>query len=293
MSFERLIHPRSIAVIGASTNPGKVGYSILKNIIDGGFTGDVFPVNPTAKEILGKECFPSLKAIPAAVDCAVIVVKRDQVLSVLTECAEKPILSIITITAGFKETGEEGKQLQLEIARLVRQNNMTMLGPNCLGFINPWHKLNASFGQAAGEPGSIAIISQSGALITAIQDMAASNKIGFSLLASLGNKATLDEVEFIQNLQRDESTSVIAAYLEDISRGQEFMRVAERVGKTKPIIILKSGRTTSGAKAASSHTGSLAGADSAYKCAFDRTGVIRVDSIEHLFDVSMRAARES
>ena len=290
MSFERLIHPRSIAVIGASTNPGKVGYSILKNIIDGGFTGDVFPVNPTAKEILGKECFPSLKAIPAAVDCAVIVVKRDQVLSVLTECAEKAILSIITITAGFKETGEEGKKLQLEIARLVRQNNMTMLGPNCLGFINPWHKLNASFGQAAGEPGSIAIISQSGALITAIQDMAASNKIGFSLLASLGNKATLDEVEFIQNLQRDESTSVIAAYLEDISRGQEFMRVAERVGKTKPIIILKAGRTTAGAKAASSHTGSLAGADSAYKCAFDRTGVIRVDSIEHLFDVSMAFA---
>jgi acetyltransferase len=150
--------------------------------------------------------------------------------------------------------------------------------------------LNASFGQALGEPGSIACISQSGALITAIQDMAASNKIGFSLLASLGNKATLDEVEFIQNLQRDESTRVIAAYLEDISRGQEFMRVAERVGKSKPIVILKSGRTSAGAKAASSHTGSLAGADSAYKCAFDRTGVIRVDSIEHLFDVSMAFA---
>ena len=290
MSFEKLLRPRSIAVIGASTSPEKVGHNILSNIIKGGFAGDIYPVHPTAAELLGKKCYPSVKNIPGAVECAVIVIKRDMVIATLKECAEKGVQAVITITAGFKETGEEGKKLQLEIARIVRQNNITMLGPNCLGLINPWHKLNASFGQALGEPGSIACISQSGALITAIQDMAASNKIGFSLLASLGNKATLDEVEFIQNLQRDETTRVIAAYLEDISKGQEFMRVAERVGKSKPIVILKAGRTSAGAKAASSHTGSLAGADAAYKCAFDRTGVIRVDSIEHLFDVSMAFA---
>jgi acetyltransferase len=290
MSFEKLLRPKSIAVIGASTSPGKVGYNILSNIISGGFEGEIYPVNPTVTELLGKKCYPSLKDIPLPVDCAVIVIKRDMVIPVLKECGEKGVQGVITITAGFKETGEEGKKLQLEIAHIVRQYNITMLGPNCLGLINPWHKMNASFGQALGEPGSIACISQSGALITAIQDMAASNKIGFSLLASLGNKASLDEVEFIQNLQRDEQTRVIAAYLEDISRGQEFMRVAERVGKSKPIVILKAGRTNAGAKAASSHTGSLAGADSAYKCAFDRTGVIRVDSIEHLFDVSMAFA---
>lgn len=235
MSFEKLLRPRSIAVIGASANPAKVGYSILKNIIDGGFNGDVYPVNPTSGEILGRTCFPSIKDIPVAPDCAVITIKRDQVLPVLKECAEKSVLSIITITAGFKETGEEGKQLQLEIARFVRQNNMTMLGPNCLGFINPWHKLNASFGQALGEPGSIAIISQSGALITAIQDMAASNKIGFSLLASLGNKATLDEVEFIQNLQRHEATSVIAAYLEIFPAGRNSCALPSALARPNPL----------------------------------------------------------
>ena len=290
MSFEKLLRPKSIAVIGASSNPGKVGYNILNNIITGGFEGEIYPVNPTVSELLGKKCYPSLKAIASPVECAVIVIKRDMVIPTLKECGEKGVQGVITITAGFKETGEEGKKLQLEIAQVVREYNITMLGPNCLGLINPWHKLNASFGQEQGEPGSIACISQSGALITAIQDMAAANKIGFSLLASLGNKASLDEVEFIQNLQRDENTRVIAAYLEDISRGQEFMRVAERVGKIKPIVILKAGRTNAGAKAASSHTGSLAGADAAYKCAFERTGVIRADSIEHLFDISMAFA---
>ena len=147
------------------------------------------------------------------------------------------------ITAGFAETGEEGQKLQAEIQHIVKENGITMMGPNCLGLINPWHKLNASFGQALGAPGSIALISQSGALIAAIQDLAASNEIGFSVLASLGNKATLDEVEFLENLQSDPYTKVISAYLEDISRGQEFMRVAEKVNKTKPVIILKAGRT--------------------------------------------------
>ena len=251
MSFKKLLRPRSIAIIGASSHPVKVGFSILSNIITGGFEGDIYPVNPKASEILGKQCYASVKDIPEPVECAIIVVPRDHVIPMLKECADKSIQSVIIITAGFKETGEEGKNLQLDISRIARQHNMTMLGPNCLGLINPGHKLNASFGQAIGEPGSVACISQSGAMIAAIQDMAASNKIGFSLLASLGNKATLDEVEFIQHLQRDEATRVIAAYLEDISKGQDFMRVAERVSKSKPIVILKAGRTSSGAKAAS------------------------------------------
>jgi acetate---CoA ligase (ADP-forming) len=290
MSFEGLLRPQSIAVIGASSTPGRVGHDVLRNIIEGGFEGEIYPINPKVNELMGKKSYASVKDIPGPVDCAVIAINRDLVIPMLLECSEKSIHGIVVITAGFKETGPEGKKLQLEITRIAQQNNMTLLGPNCLGLINPWHKLNASFGQKLDTPGSIACISQSGALITAMQDMAASNKIGFSLLASLGNKATLDEVAFFQNLQSDPTTRVIAAYLEDISKGQEFMRVAERVSKSKPILILKSGRTSAGAKAASSHTGSLAGADSAYQSAFERTGVIRVNSIEHLFDVAMAFA---
>jgi acetyltransferase len=286
MSFAKLVRPASVAVVGASANPDKVGYAVLNNIIVAGFAGEIYAVNPAGTEILGKKCYKSLIEIPGEVDCAVVIIKRDLVLPVLSDCVTKGIKAVIVITAGFAETGEDGKRLQHEIAQVARQAGITMLGPNCLGFINPAHKFNASFGQALGDPGSIALISQSGALITAIQDFAATGKIGFSILASLGNKASLDEVEFLENLKYDDNTKVIAAYLEDISRGQDFMRVAERVGKIKPIVILKAGRTQAGARAASSHTGSLAGADAAYNSAFERTGVIRAQSIEHLLDVA-------
>lgn len=286
MSFDMLLRPKSIAVIGASSDPGKVGNNVLVNIVNGGYEGSIYPINPRAYTINGIRCYPAIKDVPGEIDLAVIVIKRDLVIPMLKQCAEKSIKAVIVITAGFAETGEEGKKLQAEIQHIVKENGITMMGPNCLGLINPWHKLNASFGQALGAPGSIALISQSGALIAAIQDLAASNEIGFSVLASLGNKATLDEVEFLENLQSDPYTKVISAYLEDISRGQEFMRVAEKVNKTKPVIILKAGRTAGGARAASSHTGSLAGTDSAYASAFERAGVIRADSIEQLFDIS-------
>jgi acetyl coenzyme A synthetase (ADP forming)-like protein len=290
MNFKKLLKPESVAVIGASADTTKVGNNVLENMVSGGYAGKIYPVNPKADEILGMKCFRSILDIKDQVDLAVIAVKREIVASVLKDCATGGVEAAIIITAGFSETGEEGKRLQEEVAQIARQNRMALLGPNCLGLINPWLRLNASFGQAAGEPGPIALISQSGALITAIQDMAAHNKIGFSMLASIGNKATLDEVEFLQMLQRDENTNVITAYLEDISRGQEFMRVAERISKNKPIVVLKAGRTASGAKAASSHTGSLAGSDSAYASAFERTGVIRVDSIERLLDIAVAFA---
>jgi len=290
MSFGKLLKPESVAIIGASADKTKVGNNVLENIISGGYTGTIYPVNPKADEILGKRCYHSLLEIPVPVDCAVIAVKRDIVLPVLKDCVTKGVEAVIIITAGFAETGEEGKRLQDDIAQIARQNRITLLGPNCLGLISPWLRLNASFGQAIGEPGPIALVSQSGALISAIQDMASHDRIGFSLLASIGNKAAIDEVEFLQMLQRDDNTKVITAYLEDISRGQEFMRIAERISKNKPIVILKAGRTASGAKAASSHTGSLAGADSAYASAFERTGVIRVESIESLLDISIALA---
>ena len=286
MSFEKLLAPRSVAVIGASTNPAKVGHSVLYNIVSGGFEGEVYPINPGAESILDRRAYPSVKDVPGEIDLAVVVVKRDLVLPVLRECRGKGTTAAIIITAGFGESDEQGRKLQKQIAQLGRESRMTIVGPNCLGVINPWIKLNAAFGQGAGEAGHVALVSQSGALITAIQDWAATGKVGFSVVASIGNKACIDEVDFLEQLRKDEHTRVVAAYIEDISRGQEFMRIAERVSKEKPVVVLKSGRTTAGAKAASSHTGSLAGADAAYGCAFARTGVIRVESIEHLFDVA-------
>ena len=290
MSFTKLLRPASIAVIGASANRKKVGNNVLLNILQGGFEGKVYPVNPKAEEIEGAQCYPSIDKIEDTIDLAVIVIKRDLVIPMLRACGNKGVKAVVIITAGFGETGEEGRKLQQEIIKIVKQFKMTMMGPNCLGLINPWHKVNAAFGQGIGSPGPIALISQSGALITAIQDLAVEEHIGFSVLASLGNKATLDEVTFLRNLRDDNNTKVIAAYLEDIARGQEFMRIAEQVNKTKPIIVLKSGRTAAGAQAASSHTGSLAGSDSAYTSAFERSGVIRADSIEHLFDIASALA---
>ncbi len=286
MSFKELIHPESIAVVGASSNSKKVGNAVLKNIIEGGFEGPIFPINPKSESILNIKCYPSLVDVPDSIDCAVIVVNRNIVPSVMKDCGKKNVKAAIVISSGFGETNEEGKKAQKELVGQARLAKITMMGPNCLGLINPWHKLNAAFGLSINEPGGIALVSQSGALITSIQDWAKENKIGFSLIASIGNKAAIDEVDFFEYLKNDKKTKVIAAYLEDISRGQEFMRIAERVGKIKPLVILKSGRTQAGAKAASSHTGSLAGSDAAYECAFQRLGVIRAQSIEHLFDVS-------
>ena len=287
MSFENLLRPKSVAVVGASAQAGKVGYEILKNVIDDGFEGPIYPINPKADEILGKKCYKTLTEVPGAVDLAIVVIKRDLVIPTLKEMGEKGTKAAIVITAGFGETGAEGKKLQQEIIDVVRKYEITMVGPNCLGLLNPWHKLNASFGGTAGVPGGIALISQSGALLTSVQDIAAQEKLGWSVLASIGNKASLDEVDFLEGLRNDKNTKVIAGYLENITRGRDFIREAEIVSKEKPIVLLKSGRTDSGAKAAASHTGSLAGADSSYASAFDRVGVIRADSIEQLFDISM------
>jgi len=290
MSFKNLLYPESIAVVGASSNPQKVGNAVLKNILDGGFEGPVYPINPKSKTILGVKCYPSLLDVPNNIDSAVIVVNRDIVIPIIKDCSKKDVKAAIVISSGFGETDEEGRKAQKELVKQAKLSKITMMGPNCLGLINPWQKLNAAFGQSIDEPGGIALISQSGALIASIQDWAKENKVGFSLIASIGNKAAIDEVDFFEYLKSDKKTKVIAAYLEDISRGQEFMRIAERAGKIKPLVILKSGRSKAGAKAASSHTGSLAGSDVAYECAFQRLGVIRAQSIENLFDISTALA---
>ncbi|MBD3242462.1 MAG: CoA-binding protein, partial [Chitinivibrionales bacterium] len=217
MAFDKLLRPASVAVVGASASPAKVGHSILHNLVRDGFEGDIYPINPKADEILGKKCYSSLTEAPGQVDLAVIVVPRDRVLSVLDDCKRASVGAAIIVTAGFGETGAEGRQLQKEIVQRCRSARITMMGPNCLGLVNPWHKLNASFGQPVGEPGAIALISQSGALMTAVQDLAAATHIGFSVLASIGNKAAIDEVDLLQVLRDDENTRVITAYLENIT----------------------------------------------------------------------------
>lgn len=283
--------PKSVAVVGASRQPGKVGFDVLNNLINGGFEGDIYPVNPKSKEILGLTCYPDIAAIPGKPSLAVIVLPAKIVNAAVTACGNKGIKAIVVISAGFKETGPEGAELEKKIVSRLHSYDLRMIGPNCLGFSNTHAKLNASFG-AMPLPGHIGLISQSGALITGLMDMAQSQGIGFSSVVSIGNKADVNEEELIRSLAEDPNTRVITGYLENIEEGEQFIRTAKTVVPEKPILIVKSGSTSAGAQAASSHTGSLAGQEAAYQCAFRRSGVIRAESIAHLFDMAMLFAEQ-
>ncbi len=278
------VNPASVAVIGASRTPGKVGHDVVKNLIDAGFAGPVYPVNPKADEVLGLPCAPSVDAIDGDVELAVICIPGRFVLDTLDLCAAKGTRAVIIISAGFKEAGPEGAALERQLARKCREHGIRCIGPNCLGVMSPVTKLNASFGAAMPRPGNIAFFSQSGALGTAILDIAVGEDIGLSRFISYGNKADVDETDLIEALGDDDETDVILAYVESIDDGRKFMDVASRVTRVKPVVIFKSGRTSAGARAASSHTGSLAGSDSAYAAAFRPCGVFRADTVEQFFD---------
>ena len=282
--LETLMYPESIAVIGASQSPGKVGHEILANLVKGGFEGPIIPVNPKADTIIGQKCWHDLKDYDRKIDLSVIAVPTKFVRDAVRSSIEAGAKSIIVITAGFKETGEEGAALEKEIAKMCSNVNVRLMGPNVLGLINTHHKLNASFASHMPMTGGISIISQSGALITSILDWAAGRHLGLGKLISMGNKADLNEVDFLEALGNDKDTSVIVGYLESIESGKEFIKAAETVATRKPVVVLKVGTTEAGGKAASSHTGSLAGADIAYGAAFVRSGVIRAETFEHLLD---------
>ncbi|MBI4665005.1 MAG: acetate--CoA ligase family protein [Nitrospinae bacterium] len=284
--LEPLLYPESVAVIGASKSPGKVGYEILNNLVKGGFAGELIPVNPTADEIMGVKCFPDITKHEGPVDLSVIAVPTAAVKAAVEGSIKAGVKAIIVITAGFKETGHDGAELEKEIAAICAARNVRIMGPNCLGLINTHHKFNASFARRMPHTGGISVISQSGALCTAILDWAAERHTGLAKLISFGNKADLNESDFLRALGRDEDTRVIMGYLENITNGDEFIKVAEDVANRKPVVLLKVGSTKAGMKAASSHTGSLAGADIAYGAAFKRAGVIRVETFEALFDYS-------
>ncbi len=292
MSLETFFNPEKVAVVGASRTKGKVGYEILAALVRDGFEGEIYAVNPSADEIEGIKCHRDLKSIGTAPDLAVIVLPARFVPDVMRQCAEVGVKSVIIITAGFREVGQEGRELEESIIQIARTGGIRIIGPNCLGIMVPGKKLNASFGGDLPQDGKIGYISQSGALLTSILDIAKGNDIGFSMLVSIGNKADVNELDMIRTLGAHKETKVIAGYLESITDGDGFVREAERISREKPILLIKSGGTGAGAKAASSHTGSLAGSETAYEVVFDRAGIIRCDSVKTQFDYAQAFASQ-
>lgn len=290
--MEALLHPKNVAVIGASRTPGKVGYEIVANLINGGFAGDIIPVNPSADQILGLKCYKTLKDYDGIADLGIVTVPRQNAMAAVQSSIEAGVKCLTVITAGFRETGEEGARLEHKLAGLCRAHNVRLLGPNCLGIMNTHHRMNASFAGIMPESGNISVFSQSGALCTAIVDSSVTGHFGLAKLISLGNKADLTEIDFLRAFARDDNTKVIVGYLEDIVSGDEFVKAAEDACSIKPVVILKAGTTPSGLKAASSHTGGLAGADMAYGAAFRRSGVIRADNFQALFDYASALAMQ-
>lgn len=286
--LDAIFNPQSIAVVGASTRKGTVGNDILRNLLFNEFNGTVYPVNPKAKSIIGVPAFPSLSALPESPDLAVLIVPAKVVLQVVDEAIEKGVKGLIIISAGFKETGEEGAKMEQALREKVRAAGVPLIGPNCLGVINcdPGVNMNATFGRKMPANGNLAFLSQSGALCTSVLDYAEEREMGFSKFISFGNKADVGEIELLSYLAKDPATSVIAMYLEDISDGGLFIQTVSKIfwELNKPVLCLKSGRSPEGAKAVSSHTGSLAGSDSVYDALLVQSGVQRVETISELFD---------
>ena len=285
--LQTLFHPGSVAVIGASNNPDKIGYSIMANIKASGYTGSVYPINPREKEILGYTCYPSILDIKADVDVAVISVPAERSLDVARECGKAGCTFLVVVTAGYKEIGEIGLRREKELLKICADYKMRMVGPNVVGIMDTHAPLNASFAPGFPAKGEIAFISQSGAMLLAIFDWSRSVGLGFSRFVSMGNKADLNEVDFIWSAAQDPNTKVILCYIEDVAEGKRFLEVVREASKHKPVIILKSGTSSAGARAASSHTGALAGSDLAYDTAFRQCGVIRAENMSDLFDLAI------
>lgn len=284
MPLSSLLRPRAVAVIGAGREPGKVGHVVLVNLLNGGFDGGIYPVNPRAPEILGLRSYPSVLDVPPPVDLAVVAVPARAVPDVVSECAEAGVGAAIIISAGFTESGPAGAALQREVLDRAHRGGIRLLGPNCLGLISTHEKLNASFAGAMPPGGGIAFVSQSGALGTAILDRATDDGLGISHFVSVGNRADISEPDLLAALEEDSATTVIALYLESVRDGQRFLDAAGSAVRSKPVIALKAGTSDSGARAVSSHTGSLAGSDVAYEAAFRHAGVIRARTVQDLFD---------
>jgi acetyl coenzyme A synthetase (ADP forming)-like protein len=281
-SMKRIMQPKSVAVIGASDETGKIGNSVMKNLINGGYKGQIYPIHPKSEEIMGYKAFKSVKDVPGEIDAAVFAIPAKFVAGALTECGEKKIAGAILIPSGFAETGNmEG---QLELIEIGHKYNIRLMGPNIYGFYYTPANLCATFCTAYDVKGSTALSSQSGGIGMAIIGFSRSAKMGVSAIVGLGNKSDIDEDDLLIYFEQDDNTSVIAQHCEDLKDGRAFAEVAKRVSKKKPVIMLKAGRTSAGAAAASSHTGALAGNDKIYDDVLRQSGVIRAKSLRQLLD---------
>ncbi len=280
-NLAELFNPATVAIVGASDKKGSVGNAITNNLSNLGYGGEVFLVNPKYQELLGQKCYGKLSEIEKEIDLAIIVIPAAFVNDTIDEA--KNVKNFIVISAGFSEVGKDGRIRELELKNITEKNEVNILGPNCLGIINPKINLNASFAGGMPAGGGVSLISQSGALVVAMMDMAAKKQIRFSKIISVGNKMQLDEVSLLEYLDNDEDTKVIALYLEGIDDGQKFIEIAKRVSVKKPIVILKAGRSEKSKKAIASHTGSLAGSDKIMGIAFKKAGITRADNLEEFF----------
>ncbi|MGD9506223.1 MAG: acetate--CoA ligase family protein [Syntrophobacteraceae bacterium] len=289
MSLDAIFSPQSVAVVGASTTPGKVGHDIFNNILKGGYTGTLYPVNPSARSVLSVRAYPTITEVPDEVDLAIIILPPRLAVGAVEEAVAKGARGVVIVSAGFREVGKEGAEIENRIVSVCKEAGVRVVGPNCLGVINPLAavRLNASFSSRMPSPGKISFISQSGALCTAVLDFAADRDFGFSKFISIGNKADVDELDLLQYLHEDPDTEVIMIYLEELRRGPEFVEVVREITagrRQTPVLVIKSGRTSEGARAAASHTGALAGSEAVYNSIFEQSGIIRAESIDELFD---------
>jgi acetyltransferase len=295
-NIESIMSPRSIAVVGATNRPGSVGLAVFRNILNAGFEGVLYPVNLKAKSVQSVKAYPALMDIPDEVDLVVIIVPAEVVCSVMGEAGKKGVKGAIVISAGFREIGGRGVELENCLKEAVRKYDIRLVGPNCLGVINNNEKvrMNASFATKMPKAGNIAFISQSGALCTAVLDFAEGRNIGFSKFISFGNKADVNETDLLRYLKDDPDTDVILMYLEDITNGREFLETAREITweAHKPMLAIKSGRSPEGARAAASHTGALVGSDNAYDAIFYQSGILRVEGVYELFNRAIAFAKQ-
>src|SRR5512135_187876 len=286
LNLDKIFNPANVAIIGASDVEGSVGYAIVKNFTQSGYIGKIYFVNIKKPEILGIKTYQTVDQIPEPVDLAMIATPAKTVPDVLEECGRAGVKGAIIVSAGFKETGPEGKALELKILEKAKKYGIRVIGPNCIGIMRPRLNLNATFVNKVAKPGKIAFISQSGALGSAILDWAISQNIGFSNFVSVGSMIDVDFGDLIDYFGTDPQTKSILMYVEGITEARKFMSAARHFARTKPIIVIKSGKFSESAKAAASHTGSLSGEDAIYNAAFKRAGIVRVGEIADLFNAA-------
>lgn len=291
-SLRSIFYPNSIAIVGATDKEGSVGNTLLRNLLHSEFAGEIFPVNPKRESILNVDCYPNLTAIPAKVDLAVIVIPARGVLAIIQECVRLGIPSAIIISAGFKELGKDGLLLEQQILEEASKSGLRIIGPNCLGVMNPHVHLNATFAAKMALPGKIAFLSQSGAMCTAVLDWSLQAKIGFSAFVSIGSMADIDWGDLISYLGSDDNTSTIFIYMETIGNPRKFLSSVRMIAQKKPVVVIKAGKTDAAAKAAASHTGAMAGSDDIFDACLHRGGVLRVDTISELFDMILTLSKQ-